>query len=401
MEKHSYYKEGAWWTSPFNEKEEVKKTFPNHTVEIHDATLRDGEQTPGVVFTADQKFDIASKLYEAGIRRIEAGMPAVSADDASAAKRIANEFKDAEVYAFVRAMATDIDLAAETGAKGVIIEVPIGYPKLKYQFNWTWEKVFEKSASCINYAKQCGLKAVYFPYDATRANEDDIENLFSNLMKDARPDAIGLVDTMGCALPETIAYMVRWYKSITNGLPIEVHCHNDFGMAVACELAGASAGAEVLHACVNGLGERTGNAALEEIVLALKLLMGMDCRYDIEKLDPLCRMVEQYSGIKCAHNKPFGGDRNYTRESGIGVNLVMEQPLAMFATDPRYFNKTANVVLGKKSGKLSVSYKLNQMGMTATDEQIAQILAGVKELGIKKKGLLSDQEFLSIVKECM
>lgn len=398
MSKNGYYKEGAWWASPFNEKEEVvKQSVPNHKVELHDATLRDGEQTPGVVFTADEKIRIAEKLCEAGVTRIEAGMPAVSLSDQNAIKTIASKFPEARTYAFVRAMKGDIDMATDCGATGVIIEVPIGYPKLEYQFHWDWKKVFDKSADCINYAKQCGLRTVYFPYDATRAREEDIENLFSALMKDAKPDSIGLVDTMGCTLPDTIKYMVHWYKKLSDNLPIEVHCHNDFGLAVATELAGAAAGADVLHTCVNGLGERTGNAALEEIILAMTILMGMDTPYKLDKLLPLCQLVEKCSGIKCAYNKPFVGERNYMRESGIGVNLVMDHQLAMFATDPRYFSRTASVVLGKKSGKLSIIYHLDRLHIQATDEQIAEILARVKALGIEKKRLITDAEFQDIV----
>ena len=172
----AYHVDNAWWASPLNEKEEIRRSYwPGQKVTIHDATLRDGEQTPGVVFSAEDKFRIAQGLVEAGVTRIEAGMPAVSEADRSAIKRIAKELPQAEIFAFARATRGDVDMAADCGAKGVVIEVPIGYPKLKYQFNWTWEKVYEKSADCIRYAKEKGLYAVYFPYDATRANEDDVE----------------------------------------------------------------------------------------------------------------------------------------------------------------------------------------------------------------------------------
>lgn len=394
----AYHVDNAWWASPLNEKEEIRRSYwPGQKVTIHDATLRDGEQTPGVVFSAEDKFRIAQGLVEAGVTRIEAGMPAVSEADRSAIKRIAKELPQAEIFAFARATRGDVDMAADCGAKGVVIEVPIGYPKLKYQFNWTWEKVYEKSADCIRYAKEKGLYAIYFPYDATRANEDDVENLLRALMRDAAPTSVGVVDTMGCAMPQTIAYMVRWYKRLTNGLPVEVHTHNDFGMAVAAELAGVSAGAEVVHSCVNGLGERTGNAALEELILCMNILMGMDTPYKLEKLPNLCSMVEQISGIHAAPNKPFVGSRNYMRESGIGVDLVVKEPLAMFATDPRFFGRTAEIVLGKKSGKASITYYLEKMGKTASDEQVADLLAQVKAAGVQKKRLLTQEEFEKMV----
>lgn len=396
-----YFRENAWWVSPYNDREEVRgAAWPGQRVTIHDATLRDGEQTPGVVFSVEDKLRIAQKLVEAGITRIEAGMPAVSRDDYTAIQKISAACPEAEVYAFARATRGDIDMARDCGVKGVVIEIPIGFPKLRDQFGWTWENVLEKSAECIRYAREQGLRVVYFPYDTTRAREKDLENLLKGLMRDAPPDSVGLVDTMGCALPQTIAYMVGWMKELTGGLPIEVHTHNDFGMAVACELAGIAAGAEVVHSCVCGLGERTGNAALEELVLGMNILLGMETPYRLEKLGELCAVVEELSGIQAAPNKPFVGRRNYTRESGIGVNLVVEKPLAMFATDPRLFGRQADIALGKKSGKASVQYYLDLLGRTASEEQTAEILQRVKELGAGKKALVTLEEFCGILDSC-
>ncbi len=392
-----YHQENMWWASPYNEKAQVlENAIPKQPVVIHDATLRDGEQTPGVVFSLEDKLLITEKLIEAGVTRIEAGMPAVSRVDFEAVQKIRARFPQAEVYSFSRATRQDIDMAVDCGVMGVVIEIPIGYPKLKYQFNWTWENVLEKSLDCIQYAKEKGLRVVYFPYDTTRACEEDIEKLLTEIMRCSPPDSIGVVDTMGCALPQTIDFMVRWFKRLTN-LPIEVHTHNDFGMAVACELAGAAAGAEVLHSCVNGLGERTGNASLEELIVALNILMGMKTQYRLDKLTDLCATVERVSGVSIAPNKPIVGSRNYTRESGIGVNLVMEKPLAMFATNPVIFERSAEIVLGKKSGKASIIYYLDKLGIDASEDQISLILEHVKNFGMKKKRLVAKEEFLEII----
>lgn len=392
-----YYSENQWWASPFNEVEEVlSKIQIAPQVKIHDATLRDGEQTPGVVFTTDDKVRIAEILNEIGVERIEAGMPAVSEEDARAIKLIANRGFKAETFAFVRAMRKDIDMAAELGADGIIIEIPIGYPKLKYQFNWTWEDVAEKSIDCINYAKSCGLYTVYFPYDTTRARSEDLENVLKTLMREAVPDSVGIVDTMGCALPETIQYLVRKVKKLTNGLAVEVHTHNDFGMAVATELAAVSAGADCVHSCLNGLGERTGNAALEELILGMKILLGMENPYNISRLPELCHEAARISGIPIPHNKPVAGVGNYTRESGIGVNLVLERPLAMFATSPALYGKSGIIALGKKSGKASIEYYLDKHNLEATNDEIAEILSAVKAQGREKKRLLTDEEFIHI-----
>lgn len=399
--RNNHYKENAWWASPYNDYPEVtSKIQLAPKVEIHDATLRDGEQTPGVVFSVDDKIRIAEKLNEVGIERIEAGMPAVSQSDFDAIKAICKRNLKSKVFTFARAMKGDIDKAVECGAHGVVIEIPIGYPKLKYQFKWTWENVLEKSADCINYAKSQGLYTVYFPYDTTRAREEDLTQLMDGIMKNSPPDSVGIVDTMGCALPESIQYMVRKMKQMTNGIPVEVHTHNDFGMAVATEMAAVAAGADVIHSCVNGLGERTGNAAAEELMVALKILMGTSNDYKLDKLPELCKLVENISGVPIAANKPISGSRNYTRESGIGVDLVVKEPLAMFATDPRYFGREGDIVLGKKSGKASVEYFLDRLNIQVSGETVSEILSQVKAKGAEKRGLLTLDEFKAIVDAC-
>ncbi len=397
-----YYKEDGWWASPFNEEPEVAgRAVPKQKVVLHDATLRDGEQTPGVVFTVDEKIEIAERLAEAGVERIEAGMPAVSKADYEAVQQICKRNLGSEVYSFVRAMRRDVDMARDCGVDGVVLEIPIGYPKLEYQFHWTWETVLEKSVDCVQYAKSQGLKVVYFPYDTTRARMEDLENLLTGLVKVASPDSVGVVDTMGCALPDTTAFLVKKVKQWIGDAAVEIHTHNDFGMAVATELAAAAAGASVMHCCVNGLGERTGNAATEELMMAMKILLGMDNGYDLKKLQSLSDFISKCSGVPVSRNKPCVGAANYVRESGIGVDLVVNKPLAMFATDPRYFGKEGSVVLGKKSGKLSVEYSLDKMGLKASNDQVAEILDRVKALGTTKKGLLTEGEFSDIVSCCL
>jgi isopropylmalate/homocitrate/citramalate synthase len=393
-----YYRENEWWVSPYNFVPEVRARFElPKKVSIHDATLRDGEQTPGVVFSVADKIEIAAKLDEIGVDRIEAGMPAVSEQDFQAIKEISRMGLKARIYTFARAMNTDIDKALECGCHGVIIEIPIGYPKLKYQFKWTWEDVLKKSVGVINYAKSRGLHVVYFPYDTTRAREDDLRNLLSRVVLDSNPDSVGVVDTMGCALPEAIKYMVRLVKSLTK-LPVEVHTHNDFGMAVATELAGVEAGAECVHSCANGLGERTGNAALEELIVALHVLYGYDTQYNLGKLPELGELVSRISRFEIAANKPILGERNFTRESGIGVDLVVKEPLAMFGTHPALTGRRGEVVLGKKSGKASITYNLEQMGVaSADDDAVGEMLRLVKEKGIEKRGLVTPEEFREIV----
>lgn len=396
--RETHFEDGKWWVSPYNFEPEVRNglSLPPQ-VQIHDATLRDGEQTPGVVFSVEDKIKIATKLDEVGVERIEAGMPAVSPQDAEAIKEISKLGLKSRIFTFARAMKQDIDMALECGAHGVIIEVPIGYPKITTQFGWTWEDVFKKSRDVINYAREQGLYAVFFPYDTTRARPEDLSNLCKGIMNESPPDSIGIVDTMGCATPEAIKYMVRWVKGMT-GLPIEIHTHNDFGMGVATELAAVEAGAEVVHSCANGLGERTGNAAMEELMLGLHLLLGYDTNYKFDKLPELASMLSEIANIPIARNKPVLGHGNFIRESGIGIQYVMNDPLVMFGTHPSLTGRSGEVVLGKKSGKASIIYKLGELGLgEATDDQVSEMLAQVKQAGIAKRDFLSEAEFRAIV----
>src|SRR6266550_785505 len=397
-----HFRENKWWVSPYNYAPDVRNTYDLPArVSIHDATLRDGEQTPGVVMSVAEKIAIAEKLDEIGVDRIEAGMPAVSEQDFQAIKEISRLGLKAKIYTFARAMNADIDKAIECGCHGVIVEVPIGYPKLKYQFKWTWEDVLKKSVGVINYAKSRGMHVVYFPYDTTRAREEDLTNLLTRIMQDAPPDSIGVVDTMGCILPEAMKFMVRMVKKLTN-LPVEVHTHNDFGLAVATELAGVEAGAEVVHSCANGLGERTGNAALEELIVALHVLYGYDTPYRLDRLPELGALVSRLSNRPIALNKPILGAHNFTRESGIGVDLVVKKPLAMFGTHPALTGRSGEVVLGKKSGKASITYSLEQLGVAGvSDEAVGEMLRIVKERSIAKRALVTLEEFREIAERVL
>ena len=394
------YRENAWWVSPYNFTSEVRSKMElPHRVEIHDATLRDGEQTPGVVLRVEDKVEIARMLDAVGIERIEAGMPAVSRDDFQAITEIARLERRAKIFAFTRARIEDIDQAIDAGVDGVVIEVPIGKPKLQLQFGWTWREVLDRSLPVIEHAKKQGLNVVFFPYDTTRADIDELDQLVDGVMSAIPPDSIGVVDTMGCATPEAMKFLVRHVKK-RSGLPIEVHTHNDFGMAVATELAGVESGAEVVHGCINGLGERTGNAATEELAMALKVLYGFDVRYDLTMFTKIAEIVSRATNIPIADNKPVIGRRNFTRESGIGVDLVLKKPLAMFATAPSLTGRSGDIVLGKKSGKLSVQYKLDELGIEGvSDEAVVDIVSHVKALGIEKRGLVTDEEFSRIVEK--
>jgi len=393
------YRTDNWWVSNFNVKDEVREEWklPGKIL-IHDATLRDGEQTPGIVLSKEEKVRIAEKLGEAGIHRIEAGMPAVSKDDRIAIQNIKKLNMPSKIFSFARAIDQDIVMSKECGVDGVIIEIPVGRPKLEYQFHWTIDRVIEDGINAIRKAKELGLYAVFFPYDTTRADEDDLIKLLNAIAKECPPDSIGLVDTMGCALPSAITYMTKLIKTITN-LPVEIHTHNDFGLSLANSLSAVMAGAEVVHGCINGIGERTGNCAIEEVVIALHVLMNVDLGVDISKLQGLSDLVVKLTGFKMNRNKPIVGEALFTRESGIGVDAIYNMPLSMFALNPAFLNKTPKMVLGKKSGLASINVKLGQIGLAMDEELKKELLKDIKDLGTRKKGTLSDEEFLGLYKK--
>lgn len=397
-----WMRDGGWWTSEVNFLEEIRAHFslPDKVI-IHDATLRDGEQTPGVVFKKEEKIALAKALDSIGVDRIEAGMPAVSTEDMEAVKEIVKLGLKSKIMAFSRALPSDIDKAVECGVWGIVLEVPIGLPRLQYQFNWSVEQVIERSVDAINYAKEKGLNVSYFPYDTTRAEVPVLKHLLREVTNKSRPDSLAVVDTTGCALPEGIKFLVQEIKKISP-LPIEIHTHNDLGLGVANALAAVEAGAEVVHVCVNGLGERCGNTALDEIVVCLKTLLGVDMdriRYD--RFYEISQLAGELSGIRPAANKSLTGSLTFTRESGLGIDVYKKEPRVAFSIHPAFVGRRFEMVLGKKSGRPSIKLKLEELGIETTDEKIAEILAKVKQKGIEKKGVLSDDEFKAILKDML
>ncbi len=396
MEK---WKSEKFWTSPYNYLESFRDNLKlPKKVKIHDATLRDGEQTPGVVFSVEDKVEIAQMLNDLGVDRIEAGMPAVSTQDKEAITKIAALGLNAKIFSFARANKDDIDMAVECGVDGVIIEIPAGRPKLKYQFKkWTDDDVINISVDTIKYAKEKNLEVVYFGYDTTRSDFEFLKKLYDRVVYEGKPDSIGIVDTMGCAIPGAVKELIDKLKTLYPKMTFEIHPHNDFGMATATCFAAVEAGAEVIHTCINGMGERTGNAALEEVMVGLKVLYGLDVPYKLEKLNEVSKKVQEKANIELAVNKPIVGKNIFVRESGIGIDLVLNTPLAMYAMDPKIIGHKSGVVLGKKSGLKSIDVKLEEFNLVLPENKKESALKEIKETGISKKRILTDDEFKEIV----
>jgi len=392
---------GKWvgrdhWTSRFNFDSEVVSGFEFQKEAIfHDVTLRDGEQTPGVVLRRAEKVAIARKLDEVGVHRIEAGMPVVSQDDFAAVKEIAHLGLKAKVIAFSRLVREDIEAALKCDVEGIICEGPVGVPKLR-QFDWTHEQVIQKAIDSIEFAKEHGLWTAFFGVDGTRADPSFLTSALKKISQQAHPDSFVIVDTFGCASPEAFGKLVRLVRSVVKE-PLEVHTHNDFGLGVATAIAGLENGASTVHTSVNGIGERAGNASFEEVAMALKYLYGQPVRFDFSKFKELSELVQRLTAFPLPPNKPIVGDRVFTREAGISIAGWMKYNLGSEAYLPEIVGNRHGVFLGKKSGVHSVQWKLKELGLEADKGQLDKILAEVKKRSEEKKSNIDDAEFRSIV----
>jgi isopropylmalate/homocitrate/citramalate synthase len=391
--------EQLWWLSDFNQKPEVlgANHFPKR-LKIYDTTLRDGEQTIGVSFDKKEKLEIAKILDEVGVDRIEAGMPVVSKEDRDAVELILKAGLKAEIWGFCRAVKGDIEACADVGVKHVIVEIATSAIKMKAN-NFTPEGVLGKIVDSLQYAKSRGLYTAFFAVDATRADLKYLESVYRKAVGEGKADEVVIVDTLGVATPETMFYLTQklrdWVK-----VPIMTHCHSDFGMATACTFSSLKAGAESAHVTINGLGEKTGNADLAETVFAAKLY-GIDVNIDFKKLYKASKLVEKITKIPISPLKPVIGDYVFKRESGVTAAQVISYPPSVEPYSPELLGREREVLLSKKSGKRSVEYKLEKMNLKATSEQADEILKKVKDLGVRKKGILNEDEFKGIVKEVL
>jgi isopropylmalate/homocitrate/citramalate synthase len=403
----SYLERGVWrsenfWVSNFNFEDEVVREyqFPERVI-FHDVTLRDGEQTPGVVLRRDEKVKIAQALDEVGVNRIEAGMPIVSNEDLMAIKDIVSLGLKAEIYAFCRMRYEDIDAALKSGVDRVIIEGPIGLPKIFYQQGWSPEQVIEYAVNSVQYAVDHGLRVRFFGVDSTRADYAFMIYLFKRV-EELGVDGLVVADTYGSLTPEASRYLFKRLRSeLGKTLELEFHGHNDFGLATATSLAALSSGANVVHVSVNGLGERAGNTSLEEVALCLSLLYGVRHSIKLENLFELSRLVQNLTRVKVATNKPVVGEMVFARESGLGVAGWMKYPLAAEPYIPTIVGNKDVILIGKKSGRHSIEWKLRHLNLEATEEEIKEILGRVKEASEAKKGPLTDEEFIKIVNEVL
>ena len=390
-----------WFTSPWNFLPEVRDHLEiPASVQVHDVTLRDGEQQAGVVFTTDDKLRIAEALAEAGVHRIEGGLPAVSPADEAAVREMVRMGLPSKIYAFSRCMVDDVKRAADCGVDGVVMEIPSSHHLIEQAYRWPVERAIDASIEATSLAHELGLLVSFFPIDATRAGLGDYLGLIERVANDGHVDAVGLVDTFGVLSPHGVQLFVKYTRE-TLGVPLETHFHMDFGLGVANTLLAVSEGVEVIQTTVTGIGERAGNTPMEETVLALLTMYGVETGIRTERFTELSKLVMGFAGVSQPSNRPVVGERLFNVESGIittWVRNVGDDLTESFPYRPELVGQhPPKLVLGKGSGLDSVIAALERHGLTASPEDLQTILEEVKARSIADKSLLDDDAFLRIV----
>lgn len=365
-------------------------------VMIDDTTLREGEQTPGVIFSVQDKVRIARHLDRIGIQRIEAGFPAASEGEKRAVKAIIAEKLNMKIFGFARAVKSDIDAVVDCGCYGVMMSFPPSDIHLKYKLGITREEYLKKAVECVRYAKSQGLYITYSAEDSIRTDPDFLLTMFKTVIENG-VDCPRIVDTLGLATPNTIKKYVSAVKSITD-LPIEIHCHNDHGLALANSLAAMEAGASIISCAVNGIGERAGIAATEEVIINLHNFYEVKS-FRMKNLYSLCKLVEEISRIKFVPNKPVCGENIFSHTSGIHQAAVLKHPVTYEPYPPELIGRTRKLILGKLSGSHAVRAKLKEFGINADEMKVKKITEMVKKTSESRRSALTDNEFLDLLQK--
>jgi len=372
------------WTGELNDRYRL-----GGKVGLYDTTLRDGEQTVGVVLDPQQKLEIARLLDELGIDRIEAGFPRVSEDDWEAVRLISDAGLKAEIWGFSRAVPADLEALVELGVTASVIESPISDLKLD-AIGVSRETMLGRITGAMQFAAEHGIHAAFFGVDSTRAQPDFYEQVYKAAVE-AGAKEVAVVDTLGIASPEAVADLVGRTVEWT-GVPVHFHGHNDFGLATAAAVGAVRAGASWVHGTINGMGERAGNANLGEVALTLRALYGVESNLRLDRVREVAARVQELSGYELEPWKPVTGETLFRRESGAVASQFHDPPsIEPYSSD--LVAAERGIVLGKKSGLDSIRIKAEELGLDLPEERRAEVLAQVKALGAQKRGLVTDEEF--------
>lgn len=354
-------------------------------VQIVDTTLRDGEQTPSVSFTVDDKFVLAHQLDKLGVDIIEAGFPISSKGEKDAVKKITGARLDSQICGLARVTRTDIDACIDCDVDIVHTFIPTSDIQIKHTIEKSREEVIQLAVEAVEYIKAHGVKCLFSAMDATRTNMKYLLDVYQ-IVEKASADTINVPDTVGVMTPSLMYRFIEEIHSTVN-IPVDVHCHNDFGLAVANTLAAVEAGAQQVQVTINSLGERAGNADLAETVMSLHSIYGIKTNIRTRYLMETSRLVERLSGIYLPPNTPIIGDNAFSHESGIHTHGVLKlaETFEPGVMTPDMVGHKRRLVVGKHAGRHAVKSMLGEIELKPTDDQLDEIMQRIKELGDKDK----------------
>ncbi len=376
----------------------LSTSFPKK-IRIFDTTLRDGEQTPGVSLTPEKKLRIAESLDKIGVDALEAGFAAASEGELEAINLIANAGLRAEVYSMARGVISDIDAVLKTSAAGVHLVIPSSDLHLEYKLKKTRKEVLKITADTTKYAKDHGLTVELSAEDATRSDLEFLTKMFKAGVSGGA-DRLCPCDTVGVLIPERTSELFSELKKRFNKVPLSVHCHDDFGLAVANSIIALKSGADQAHVTMNGLGERAGNASLEEIAVALKVNYKVNLAIKTELLYETSRLVSRITDFPLQPNKAIVGENAFIHESGMHTHGILAHPLTYEPFPPELIGRTRRITSGKHSGSHGIRASLKEMGLNPNDEQLKGIFLRVKSIGDKGKRV-SDADLQAIAEAFM
>ncbi len=360
-------------------------------IRFFDTTLRDGEQTPGVSLSPEKKLKIASRLADIGVQVVEVGSAAASEGERQTIRVVADARIGAEVCTYVRAVRQDIDFAAEYGADSVHLVVPVSDLHIEKKMRKTRDEIVAMAVEAVRYAKERGLIVELSGEDASRADQSFVRHIFSRGVE-AGADRLCFCDTVGFLTPERTREII---PSLGVLAPLSIHCHDDFGFALANTIAALQSGATCAHATVNGLGERAGNTSFEELVMNLEILYGCRTGIRTEELYPLSTLVSHLTGVPLPTNKAIIGEMAFTHESGVHTHGVLRDASTYEPVKPEMVGRKRRILLGKHSGTASVAAALLEHNYHPEESQLREIVRRIKEIGDEGKRI-TDADLLAV-----